>query len=46
LSALASLAEFAVTHTVDSALREKLALHVTDGCVALQSGSRTRESSA
>jgi 2-methylcitrate dehydratase PrpD len=43
LSALASLAEYAATHSVDSALREKFALHVADGCVALQAGRRTRE---
>ena len=43
MSALATLAEYAATHTVDPALREKLALHVADGCVALHAGRRTRE---
>jgi 2-methylcitrate dehydratase PrpD len=43
LSALASLAEYAVTHRVDPALREKVALHFADGCVALRAGRRTRE---
>ncbi len=43
MSALASLAEYAATHSVEAALREKVALHVADGCVALQAGRRTRE---
>ena len=43
MSALASLAQYAATHSVDSALREKVALHAADGCVALQAGRRSRE---
>lgn len=43
MSALACLAQYAATHSVDAALREKVALHVADGCVALQAGRRTRE---
>jgi 2-methylcitrate dehydratase PrpD len=43
LSALAALAEYAATHSADSAVREKLELHVADGCIALQAGRRTRE---
>lgn len=43
MSALASLAQYAATCTLDSALRERVALHVADGFVALQAGRRTRE---